>query len=616
MRHSLLLLSVIMFLSGSLMAQKDTVEVQGYYESGFTYGTLNAAIDDVKANGDINNTVFKLKPYEVYVLSSSIFMDEGENLEIVAPKPLRAGDADATTVQNSAPPQIVWTEEEIDRAYIIQTYGDLTMKNIWVRYADILGAQVSTGIVFEDALVGEGEVADKEYGTFEGMLFDYFPIGPEAGGAVTIKADNWVGVFRDTYFRNGTDVHFQYYGRAVSFPFQSTDFHIDSLVFENTTFSNLSRIVMMEGNEFVSHLYMNHVTLINSIEWAIQTGWWEDLSISNSIFVNTNMMGYRPIDVCPGEDPEFDDFEDGLCNPPGGGLVQNVVMVDSLGFEVDFEDEDRQVFMGNNVYYHEDYLLDWYTNSPWSQDQIRNRDDILLRFPPPAIGEGAMEYYDSTDAEGKKYFPNLNVMEFMDEPAGFTVPPTNQDTMLDFVMFKWNDNSDIDWSYQPNAGFLQKWPLPEDLSYSNSTYLEAAWGGYPLGDLNWYPDELADWKANQQANDWQTINNWMTTGNAEGIINSNESSPDTPRGFRLDQNYPNPFNPTTNISYTVPATGKISLKVFNSLGQQVAVLFDGIQSAGTHELTFDAATLSSGIYYYRLEAESGVSLTRKLTLIK
>ena len=84
MKYLFLFFIAVLFMSSSLYAQKDTVTVVGYYESGFTYGTLNDAIDDVISNGDINNTVFKLKPYDIYVLSKSIFMDVGQNLEIVA----------------------------------------------------------------------------------------------------------------------------------------------------------------------------------------------------------------------------------------------------------------------------------------------------------------------------------------------------------------------------------------------------------------------------------------------------------------------------------------------------------------------------------------------------
>ena len=141
-------------------AQKDTVLVAGFFESGQTEGTLNAAIEAAKASGNINNTVFKLKPYEVYVLSGSIFMDVGQNLEIVADKP--GND------QESAPPQIVWTNEEIDRAYIIQTYGNLTMKNVWVRGATLAGTQLGTSITFEDVL----DANDTERGEFDGRYDD------------------------------------------------------------------------------------------------------------------------------------------------------------------------------------------------------------------------------------------------------------------------------------------------------------------------------------------------------------------------------------------------------------------------------------------------------------
>ena len=91
MKRILLFLAVMFCLSTLSFAAKDTVNVPGFYESGGVapdnYGTLNDAIDAARTNGTINNTVFKLTPYDVYVLSRSIFMSFGENLEIVAPKP-------------------------------------------------------------------------------------------------------------------------------------------------------------------------------------------------------------------------------------------------------------------------------------------------------------------------------------------------------------------------------------------------------------------------------------------------------------------------------------------------------------------------------------------------
>jgi Secretion system C-terminal sorting domain len=85
--------------------------------------------------------------------------------------------------------------------------------------------------------------------------------------------------------------------------------------------------------------------------------------------------------------------------------------------------------------------------------------------------------------------------------------------------------------------------------------------------------------------------------------------------FSLRQNYPNPFNPTTKIEYTIPQDGVVKIKVFNLLGQEVASLVNGLQTQGTHDVTFDADKISSGIYYYRLEAGNNV-MVKKMMLIK
>ncbi|HTP12842.1 MAG TPA: T9SS type A sorting domain-containing protein [Bacteroidota bacterium] len=88
-----------------------------------------------------------------------------------------------------------------------------------------------------------------------------------------------------------------------------------------------------------------------------------------------------------------------------------------------------------------------------------------------------------------------------------------------------------------------------------------------------------------------------------------------PGSFVLAQNYPNPFNPTTTISYHVPLTTHVSLKVYDVLGREVAALVDGIQSAGTHTVHLDGSRLTSGVYFCTMKAE-GFTQTRKLALLK
>jgi hypothetical protein len=88
-----------------------------------------------------------------------------------------------------------------------------------------------------------------------------------------------------------------------------------------------------------------------------------------------------------------------------------------------------------------------------------------------------------------------------------------------------------------------------------------------------------------------------------------------PSEYILYPNFPNPFNPSTQMAYALPKTGKVSLKVFNLLGEEVATLVQGMQSAGTHTALFDGSGLPSGIYLCRLESEDFIQ-TKKMVLLK
>jgi hypothetical protein len=88
-----------------------------------------------------------------------------------------------------------------------------------------------------------------------------------------------------------------------------------------------------------------------------------------------------------------------------------------------------------------------------------------------------------------------------------------------------------------------------------------------------------------------------------------------PKQFALEQNYPNPFNPTTTISYQLPVASQVSLKVYDVLGREVMTLVNGEQEAGVYNLSLNGATLSSGIYFYRLQSGNFVQ-TKKMMLVK
>jgi hypothetical protein len=103
--------------------------------------------------------------------------------------------------------------------------------------------------------------------------------------------------------------------------------------------------------------------------------------------------------------------------------------------------------------------------------------------------------------------------------------------------------------------------------------------------------------------------NVVFTGVAEPLV-----AP-LPARYELSQNYPNPFNPSTTIRYAIPAAGLTTVKVFNLLGQEVATLVNEMQTAGTYSVRFNASSLSSGLYFFRIQSGSFTAV-KKMVLVK
>jgi len=93
-----------------------------------------------------------------------------------------------------------------------------------------------------------------------------------------------------------------------------------------------------------------------------------------------------------------------------------------------------------------------------------------------------------------------------------------------------------------------------------------------------------------------------------------------PKEFSLGQNYPNPFNPSTRIQFELPVEARVTITIYNTLGQEVTRLYNSVASAGVHEINFNASRLSSGIYFYRIVANgaNGKNFisTKRMLLLK
>jgi len=99
------------------------------------------------------------------------------------------------------------------------------------------------------------------------------------------------------------------------------------------------------------------------------------------------------------------------------------------------------------------------------------------------------------------------------------------------------------------------------------------------------------------------------------ILVSVEEDGRQPSVFSLEQNYPNPFNPSTTIKFNIPEQEFVTLKIYDVMGNEVAVLLNEEKQAGSHSIDFDASRLASGTYFYKLQAGNNIE-TKKMILLK
>jgi hypothetical protein len=156
------------------------------------------------------------------------------------------------------------------------------------------------------------------------------------------------------------------------------------------------------------------------------------------------------------------------------------------------------------------------------------------------------------------------------------------------------------------AVMLVSWPSNLRAYFSSATYkFKGSVGPVTTDMLNSTIVDITD------AGDPATATIYTALGPTG--IDQNESGLQT--AFALDQNYPNPFNPSTTIRYGLPHSSHVTLTIYNTLGQQVAQLVNEQQQAGYHDAVFRGDGLASGVYFYRFEAGSFVSVKKLLMLM-
>jgi hypothetical protein len=206
-----------------------------------------------------------------------------------------------------------------------------------------------------------------------------------------------------------------------------------------------------------------------------------------------------------------------------------------------------------------------------------------------------------TDASGKSRNLYFSATPTETDPATFELPPPAPDNLPDV-------------RYATNSALAVA-----DQNRTTETTLRVSHVQYPI-TLRWINNDVNGTAA--------LIINGKEIG-MKGAGATSISEPETrirlrltsrggnqiPAVFALQQNYPNPFNPSTMIRYQIPSTGKVNLKIYNVLGQQVETLVDEVQEAGYKSVKWNAEAVASGVYYYQLTAGT-FSDVKKMMVIK
>ena len=561
----LILLVAVLMTSGSVFAQ-NVMRLVPANEGGVSIAEQIEA--DTTANGDrIAGRIYELDGGAIYLNRGTYYLEAGDTLHLRSSSDVRA------TIYNM--PTQTGTNPQNPAGYIFRNRGGLM----------ILENLAFTG--YDEA----SDIANQNYDQLYTVQGGMFRTDASGGSFVfrgnifsningqILRTDHSVVkvIAEDNIFSNLGALSTSNFGAGKGIDLRAST--CDTLILVNNTFANyIDRPIRhynfgnpLEGTGDILYGLIDHNTFVNGIGFhgVLSLGnVGPNITITNNLFVDGFAGGEDSTDVT--RTAEWANT---------GSAYNNGNPEMSWIFAAP---NDTTVWTINNNFYsisatgqaHFDKFqtdsMKLGEGSPLSthiQSRISNSATAFTKIPDPGMIDipslmiGMMEYYIEDAGRTK------------DTPNGTWDPATQ------------------DMDRKPITYYLDTF----DASYSTSSdaYIGAE-GGFPAGDLNWFPAKK---------------NEWMGT-------DIDDNNPEVPSRISLNQNYPNPFNPSTKISFSLPSSQKVTLKVYDMLGREVATLVNGQTiSAGSHTVNFDAVNLSSGVYIYQLTG-SNVSLTRRMTLIK
>jgi len=343
-------------------------------------------------------------------------------------------------------------------------------------------------------------------------------------------------------------------------------------------------------------ILINHNTFINCSNVIFETqGVQSNAIVTNNIFVNSNVQPFRP------------NMTEDISEQAIDGLPQGLIDVALL--PTGMEQVDRKWLVEANVAYWDARLLGlgaeantmaingfttWMDQTMKMNDRTKGLFDDNANYP--YLTEGI--WYDK--------LPSFTKTE--------DLLTTQVDALRTFSLATIDTTSAAimpDWRVSSTEFVYSDWPIPVDLSYSDTDLKTGGTDGLPVGDLNWFPTDKATFNANKD-----TYHSALISAlNSGHTVLAVRELGGVPTRFELTQNYPNPFNPITTIYFTIPEGGDVTLKVYDVTGKEVATLVNGYKTAQSYEVQFDGVNLSSGVYFYTLKSDN-FTQTKKMILMK
>ncbi len=537
--------SLVFVASKNILAQ-DTLDVAQGFE------TLNLAVEgDTTETGEPKNLnrVYRLERGGYYLLNGSVKGVKGAPLRIVAakgdgPKPILIPAVDETG--------------EAKRAF--EPAGDGTWKGLYVSGIDNLGNQAKKNMFR----------CEKEGGRY--IIDDCF-LDHDAQSFVRMNAEEQKLYVTNTIMRNSILLSNPSNGRFIDTRGNTQD----TVFVQNCTMVMASSSIFRDGRGIVKNLIWDHVTVHEAGSNFAMTKTING-KVTNSLFIDVRFEGTI---LSPGD--------------PADTILATVIWMDTSYIADDpaFQEERDIIVKNNNQAY-----------TPEIQAWFDEPDSI---YGGVFLNQETQYYFDTYP----KMIAENNISEFPE----FSDPP-DPSLVLTYAKYRRATNNSNENNPDPRIDRNGMAPLVEDpasvgpcedecdFDYptTKQSYTHAE-GGFPLGDLNWFPDKKAEWQE------------WIKTS----VEFDNPSR--VPDRFELAQNFPNPFNPSTTIAYQLNNSSDVKLIIYNTLGQKIRTLIeDKPQSGGEYSIKWDGRDdagnlVATGIYVYRLEAGNQIQ-AKKMLLMK